>query len=188
MDHRPGRSSGGRRHGLSDAAARSVGPRVFPGASRQSRAGRLHRRGGPRPRHQRSGPAALLRAQPQAGRQGRRVCRRDFDLDLARLFLRLLLAAAAAGDRGVDPSGWRGAGALSRSLERGHARAGGRSLPAGHPAIARTGKFRRRRVAVRWRRANRTSTARFRGTACTWCTASRKPRSRTCGWPICRSI
>ena len=58
-------------------------------------------------------PAALLCAEPQAGRRGRPLRRRHGHLDLARLFPRLLRDADAAHRRRADPRRWSCAGALS---------------------------------------------------------------------------
>ena len=83
-------------------------------------AGSLHRRRGDVARHQRARPAALLCAQPQAGRRGRPLRRRRRHLDLARLFPRVLRDADAAARRRADPRRRRRAGALSGAAAGRH--------------------------------------------------------------------
>ena len=148
-------------------------------------AGSLHRRRGDVARDQRARSAALLCAQPQARRRGRRLRRRHGDLGLAGLFPRLLRDADAAPRRRPDPRRWRGAGALSGAA------AGCHPADAGFHRAARAASARPAPSPAGRRSTARSASmpsASCRASTSMWRPASTRPRSPRPGWPAWRAI
>ena len=123
LDRRRRRLSAGVRHGVSDAADRPFGPRLFQGPSRQSGERPLRHRGAGGSRRQHP----LLRDQPQA-RDQRQVRRRHHRFDRAGIFQRVLFPASAARDRDAATRRRRLSGPLSQFPGRVAAAASGRAV------------------------------------------------------------